>query len=159
THYLTKRLPWAWETPVGYGVVVPDIEFKIAAPDVEARVVYDRRDADKPISRYVERIAAYWISRTTRQHGRPMRTLTPADVKALLNELRPDFDLRPSLRMRLGIISEELLRLTEAQYQILDGLQDNPTAVIRGGAGTGKTFLAVEEARRAADLGKRVLLC
>ena len=75
-----------------------------------------------------------------------------------MEQLRPDFDLRPSLRMRLGLISEELLRLTVAQYQILDGLLDNRTAVIRGGAGSGKTFLAIEESRRAAAAGKRVLL-
>jgi superfamily I DNA/RNA helicase len=79
-------------------------------------------------------------------------------VDAILEQLRPDFDLRPSLRMRLGVIAEEQLRLTQAQYQVLDGLVDNRTAVIRGGAGTGKTFLAIEESRRAAAAGRRVLL-
>lgn len=60
THYLTKRLPWVRDAPVGYGVVTPDIEFRIAGPDIESEVVYDSRDAAKPIAVYAERLARYW---------------------------------------------------------------------------------------------------
>ena len=42
---------------------------------------------------------------------------------------------------------------------MLDGLTENPRVVIRGSAGTGKTLLAIEEARRQRALGNRVLLC
>jgi superfamily I DNA and RNA helicase len=73
--------------------------------------------------------------------------------------MRGDFDLRPSLRARVGLVTQELLRLTREQYRVLDGLADNQRVVIRGGAGTGKTLLAVEEARRAAADGRRVLFC
>jgi superfamily I DNA/RNA helicase len=41
---------------------------------------------------------------------------------------------------------------------VLDGLVDEPRAIISGGAGTGKTLLALEEARRFSAAGKSVLL-
>ena len=158
TRYLVARLPWMQQVTMGYGVVTPDIQFRVAGPDIEPAVLYDVRDEAKPVSLYVDRLAVYWSSRLTTQRGRAVRGLEAEEVRRVLDHLRPDFDLIPSLRMRLGIISQELLRLTQAQYQVLDGLTDNATAIVRGGAGTGKTLLALEEARRAAADGKRVLL-
>ena len=51
------------------------------------------------------------------------------------------------------------LELTRQQYKVLDALCDNSRVIVRGGAGTGKTLLAVEEARRHASDGRRVFLC
>jgi Nuclease-related domain/Type III restriction enzyme, res subunit len=53
-----------------------------------------------------------------------------------------------------------LLRQTTAEYQILDMLRDNRQLVVQGGPGTGKTWLALEQAFRYAEEGLRVLfLC
>src|SRR5271165_6872870 len=50
--------------------------------------------------------------------------------------------------------------LTEHQAVILDAIQQLNRVEIRGGAGSGKTFLAVEQARRLSVRGQRVaLLC
>ena len=50
--------------------------------------------------------------------------------------------------------------LTQQQAVILSAIQLLPRVEIRGGAGSGKTFMAVEQARRLADSGQRVaLLC
>ena len=50
--------------------------------------------------------------------------------------------------------------LTERQAVILDAIQLLTRVEIRGGAGSGKTFMAIEQARRLADQGQRVaLLC
>ena len=55
---------------------------------------------------------------------------------------------------------EKLLRLTEEQYARLDELEANPRCLFEGAAGTGKTLLALEYARRASGNGARVaLLC
>jgi hypothetical protein len=48
--------------------------------------------------------------------------------------------------------------LTQEQYHVLDGLSENDRVLVRGGAGTGKTLLAIEEARRQARGGRRVVL-
>src|SRR2546430_989569 len=73
--------------------------------------------------------------------------------------VRGDFDLRPSLRARIARVNSELLKLTVEEFRVLDGLAENDRAIVSGGAGTGKTLLAVEEAIRLEKQGARVLLC
>jgi hypothetical protein len=51
-----------------------------------------------------------------------------------------------------------LLRQTTAEYQALDLLRDNRQLVVQGGPGSGKTWLALEQALRYAEKGLRVLL-
>ncbi|GAC69214.1 NERD domain-containing protein [Gordonia soli] len=48
--------------------------------------------------------------------------------------------------------------LSEEQAIILDAIRQLPRVEVRGGAGSGKTFLAVEQARRLARSGQRVAL-
>ena len=60
----------------------------------------------------------------------------------------PEFNLIPSPAAKQIYIEEHLNQLLYEQYRLLDFLEDQPTAVINGAAGTGKTMLAVEKARR-----------
>lgn len=46
--------------------------------------------------------------------------------------------------------------LTEAQASLLSAVRNNPRIEITGSAGTGKTWLAIEQARRWAQAGERV---
>jgi len=60
-----------------------------------------------------------------------------------------------------NILAEDDTRietLTHQQFHILETIQDIQRAVIAGGAGTGKTVLAMEEAIRCANAGMHVLL-
>lgn len=143
------------DTPVVYAVATPDVEFAVTGPDVDEALVYDQRDRPHPFSEYVDRVFRRWAERGL---ARPT-PMSHGDRDAVLSAIRADFDLRPSIRARVDSSCDELLRLTQRQYSVLDGLVDNQRAVIRGGAGTGKTLLAVEEALRAADDGAEVLLC
>jgi superfamily I DNA/RNA helicase len=52
----------------------------------------------------------------------------------------------------------EILRLTEEQFSVLDLLSRLRKVAVTGGAGTGKTILAREKARRLAAEGFRTLL-
>ena len=55
---------------------------------------------------------------------------------------------------------EQMNQLLREQYKLLDFLEDQDTAVINGAAGTGKTMLAIEKARRHSIEGEKVLfLC
>ncbi len=49
-------------------------------------------------------------------------------------------------------------RLTDEQYERLDAFEGTPRILCMGGAGTGKTFIAAEMARRHAAAGDRVLM-
>ena len=60
----------------------------------------------------------------------------------------PEFKLIPSPAAKSIIIEEHMNQLLYEQYKLLDFLEDQPTAVINGAAGTGKTMIAVEKARR-----------
>jgi hypothetical protein len=142
---------------IGWGVAFPDIRFTVTGPDIDLDVVYDASDEAGKMSAYVERLADHWYARLQRLWGRPPVDLHPAHVARVVSVLRPDFDLRPSLRYVAAAAGRELVRLTEEQCRILDGLQDAERVIIRGSAGTGKTMLAIEECRRLAALGHRVL--
>jgi len=88
-------------------------------------------------------------------------SMTSRDVELLLkNIICPEFRLTPSVCMDLEKKRFIFNRLLKEQSRLLDYLQDQPCGVISGAAGTGKTMLAIEMARRNALRGERVLfLC
>lgn len=152
--YLRKQVESSLTGVVmGYGVVLPDVRFDVSSPEVAPAVVYDARDERQPFARYVERLAAHWNAEKPWRGPRPAFT-TPARTR-VLHALAPTFDLVPSLRGIVDRTAAEFVRLSDEQTQVLDGLAGCPRVVVRGGAGTGKTLIAVREARRLAESGLR----
>lgn len=156
--YLRHQFEPVSGSMLGYGVLTPDIRFQPVEPDVLREVVYDAADVGNPFGEYISRLTGYWGDRIAEQRRRRPGQLDSRAREALLNLLRPDFDARLSLRARADIINREMVRLTSEQFRVVDGLIDNERAMVIGGAGTGKTLLAVEEARRQAHEGRSVLL-
>ena len=65
-----------------------------------------------------------------------------------------------TIASQLGVIEYKLNILTEEQHSALDIARDNERSLFNGSAGTGKTMLALECARRVAQSSQRVgLLC
>ena len=54
---------------------------------------------------------------------------------------------------------KEIISLTEEQYACLDDIEINKQIVVTGGAGTGKTLIAVEEAKRESVDKKLGIFC
>ena len=74
--------------------------------------------------------------------------------------LCPMFHLMPSPSEKSVLIEDNLNQLLYEQYRLLDYLDDQDSAVINGAAGTGKTMLALEKARRNSINEEKVLfLC
>lgn len=81
-------------------------------------------------------------------------------VQALEKILARPFQLRTPLGTMLSRDDAALQVLTQQQFHILRAIEAVPRVAISGGAGTGKTVLAMEEARRCAEGGLRTLfLC
>lgn len=79
-------------------------------------------------------------------------------IRALEELLAKPFALRTPLGHLISDDEQTFRTLTPAQYRILTTLEQVPRAAIAGGAGTGKTLLAAEKARRCAAEGMRTLL-
>lgn len=143
---------------VAHGVMLPDVTFEEVGAGIDQAIVYDDRDLETPIERYLTRLADHWLE----FHGRVderFRPLSRGDRTTALRYVAPSFDLVPTLRAHVAQTEAELIELTRAQAKILRGLRCEDRALIRGGAGTGKTLLAVEEATFFAGAGDRVLFC
>lgn len=83
---------------------------------------------------------------------------TELQVKKIVNILRGNFEYASSPRVDLENLEQSIVKFTEEQYESLDLLDENERVLFKGPAGTGKTFLAMETARRALREGKSVLL-
>ncbi len=147
-----RRKPLA-RTLFGYGVVMPDVTFEVPGPESDPRCVFDRRDLEKPFTAYVERLAQF--ARET--DPRPRHALKKDRIDELATFLRGDFDLVPTMDAILRDTGAQLAELTREQRAVLDTMEQCPRLIVDGGAGTGKTLLAIEAARRLARDGQRVL--
>jgi len=78
-------------------------------------------------------------------------------IRFLENFLAHPFQLHVPLGRILDDDDKNIQLLTTQQYYILRAIEEVPRAAIAGGAGTGKTVLALEEARRCALKGLRTL--
>lgn len=85
---------------------------------------------------------------------------TTLEIRALLGALSMPLATQKSLT-DMGIEREaQVVELTEQQFAILDLCIAMPKFSILGSAGCGKTYIAIEQARRRAAAGDRVLfLC
>lgn len=74
--------------------------------------------------------------------------------------LCPAFDIVPVTGLSYELAACVFAHLLDSQMRVLDFISDQRTAAINGAAGTGKTLIALEYARRMATRGDRVLfLC
>lgn len=144
------------QCPVGSAVVFPDVPCPPPTPEFERSEVIDADDLRRPISHSINKIASVRLRQFQPRSGE--RIPTPAHVRSILNFLRPNFDFVVARSLALRRIEDKILSLTEEQYARLDELEDNARCLFEGAAGTGKTVLAVEYARRASDSGEKVLL-
>ena len=77
---------------------------------------------------------------------------TPADRALIVHELAPDFDLVPvAPSARIVEVDEELVRLTEQQKQLLEGLAESPAS----SSGRSRNREDTDRVRRGDQAGRR----
>lgn len=91
--------------------------------------------------------------------GRVTR-LSESEANEVLHKvLLPEFNIVPTNSINYEYNDFVFARLLDSQVRVLDFLQDQKTAAINGAAGTGKTLIAIERAKRAARNGRVLFLC
>ena len=155
--WVEESMAWAGRTPIrwAHAIVLPgsEVDPKFSHPECERSMVVDAKDlADI---------------------GNRLRTLldvqdndkracdaddTVAIHLALSGRFLPQKDSQLSIEARIAERDDVVERLSAEQGRILDVTSLITRVEVRGGAGSGKTWLAVEQARRLARQGKRVAL-
>lgn len=153
-HGLRRRLPAAVanDLVVGYGVVLPDVQGLPESAEWDRKTLADARDC-RQFERWLEKLIAHWRAKDPRK---PMATADQLGV--LRQHLRPDFEAVKSLHRSAHEVEERIARLTEDQLGLIDIVEVNGRVICSGGAGTGKTMLAQELAKRWSAEGKKVAL-
>lgn len=83
----------------------------------------------------------------------------PEDTANAIRILSPAYNAILSIAGKIEIQEFYFYRMTKEQGFLLDYLDDQREAVIQGGAGTGKTVIALEKAQRLSVTGKTLFLC
>lgn len=85
--------------------------------------------------------------------------LSKNSIDIIKKIIMPNFNLIPSASNIKGEAEYVFYQLTNEQKKVLDFIDEQNTVAIQGSAGTGKTFIAVEQAKRFATDGKVLFLC
>jgi hypothetical protein len=130
-------------------------------PEWHSWQLLDRQDLRRPIS-----VTLSALLSKARAHLAKSRPWFDPDAQepaaelcdVLAAQLRPRFELAMTSKEVAKERSAERLAFVQEQYEALDLMEQEPRVLFTGPAGTGKTLLAVEAARRAALRGDKVLL-
>ena len=164
--YLQQRLGNLRSTPVLYAVWFTHVRARAMlphAPEWQEWQVLDsedlRGDAAAAILRTLTDGAAHLDKKIPYFSSRNVGP-DKESAKKLASILRPRFEMHtPAGDLRRARMSE-LIHFIEEQYQALDAMTDNRAILFTGPAGSGKTLLAMEAARREVDQGRSGrLLC
>lgn len=93
-------------------------------------------------------------------NARSKANITDEEFDRVIKLLAQDFDLVAAPSVKKGALDNTFLKLTNEQIGLLDYISEQKAATIQGVAGTGKTIIAKEAAKRFAEEGHKVLfLC
>jgi len=166
-HQLVRKLeelpdwPPRTEPRASHAIALPDVDLAslprghvLLGPDAPRELVLDAEALETPekIRRWVEGAYAYWLGDGTK--GYPLGAL---GVHLLDEMLAPTWSLHRLVRGRIDDDRAELLAASAEQELILNRTRRLRRLEIIGPAGSGKSILAAEKARRLAREGYRTL--
>ena len=138
----------------GHAVFFPDLTdaASLRRPDLPAILIGSRDDINS-IEAWVIAAFDYW-----RNDDHAQGAIGASRLLVFRSVFARSFEVHPPISGMLAAEEVERIRLTEDQARILDLLQSRRRVAVSGGAGTGKTVLAVEKAIRLAQEGFQTLL-
>jgi hypothetical protein len=142
---------------VGYAVVFPECQFTGSGNDLVTEVMFDCRRKLSDFPTFLEETLEYWNEQEFVHHGIRKNGLTEIQIKQITDLLRGDFCVVPSMSLEMQHVYQRMIQLTEEQYDALDITLENKRVIIQGVAGTGKSLLAIEKARKLMAMNKKIL--
>jgi hypothetical protein len=136
----------------GFGVITPDCELNVSGTEWDIHTIAGTR-AYKDLERWLEKLFQYWRGKDSKD-----RRPDSDALKVVQHYLRPNFEAVVPLQAQSLDAEERIAQLTEDQFEMVDVVTANRRVMCSGGAGTGKTFLALELARRWTANDMNVLL-
>lgn len=137
---------------IGHAVMLSDIvdSSPLLGPSRQREVVGVNADIQN-IAQWYERVMRFWREANDDALG-------AKGVRLIEDILCRSIEVRPALRAAVDDAERQRIRLTTNQAKVFRVIGGRRRAVVSGGAGTGKTVLAVEKAKVLANAGLRVLL-
>ena len=141
----------------GYGVIFTD-ESGFPAKDMTEDDVWRlcQNNGNNDYCSFVKRLSKNFIQGLNAIGKKCPRVLSEEDALTVAKTLRPIVECIKPLKAFIKASESDIITLTTEQFDCLDDIQLNKQIVITGGAGTGKTLLAVEDARRSAQAFERI---
>ena len=124
----------------------------LSRPDMPVTIIGCDKNI-QGIKEWVENAFTYWCDNS--------KSATPLGQKGInifCDIFARSFVATPLVAAQLAEQESRRLNLTKDQIRVLDFLRSHRRVAVSGGAGTGKTVLAVEKARRLASEGFHTLL-
>ncbi len=164
-----EGMPGSW----GHGVIFPavtDLSGLVEKhPEAPSGLVAGKQDLPY-LGEWCEQLAKGWIKAPPDRFAdfkadpnkfeRTDATPAPTITEFLRNTLCPPVSLPTELCLRQGLAREQqkIIELSANQCRVLSPLQRNRRLAVSGGAGTGKTFLALNKALTFARQGIPTLM-
>jgi hypothetical protein len=137
---------------VGYGVVMPDVTRLPESAEWDRAVLADFGDL-RQFETWLAKFIRHWRAR-----GPCRPEVSADDLRRLQSALRPDFEAVRRMSASAEEVEHRIARLTEDQMVMIDVVEANQRVICSGGAGTGKTMMALELARRWGAAGMKTAL-
>lgn len=144
----------------GYFVAFPQLIFNKSSVEYESWQILDKDTIDLGLESFFVRLVKTYSEKHKNEYWYSPKESLPSknDLIELCAFLRGDFERIISISDRVDDFKKDLKVYTEEQFRNLDSIQLNSASLIQGSAGTGKTMIAIESAKRSAAEGKFVFL-
>jgi putative intracellular protease/amidase len=153
-HGLRSKLPaeLAAALVFGYAVVMPDILGLPESAEWDRAVVADA-SRFRQFEPWLKKLISHWCAK---DGNKPKAS--PERLRSVQQFLRPAFEAVMPMHESAHAVDVRVAQLTEDQLRYIDVVEANDRVICSGGAGTGKTMLALELAKRWRAVGMKVAM-
>jgi hypothetical protein len=152
TSSIKRHLGYKLDRMGGYGVIFPNTVFSEISSEWSDKTLLDENHLDN-LEYFLINLLDYWKERNSSEN----MVIENNSITDVTGFLRGDFEVVESPLTVAKKTNEIINTLTKEQFKYLDLASENERLMIRGYAGTGKTLLAIEQAKRKASENNEVL--